>query len=168
MSITRVCLGSIRYKRLLGRLEQEPSKGALMLCTSNSALRMQMAESISASLKKTLKHIALSQVVSRYIGETEKNLTRLFTPAQKAGSLLFFDEADALFGLRAQNTEITNRSPADNPVVLRLLQLLDYCGLYLMALPDRNSHRKLLEARALATVLPPRRMHYTEMTKWPG
>lgn len=168
MSVTRVCLGSIRYKRLLGRLEQEPSKGALMLCTSNIALRMQMAESISANLKKTVKHIALSQVVSRYIGETEKNLTRLFTQSQKAGSLLFFDEADALFGLRTENIRLTHRWPTDNPVALRLLQLLDDCGLYLMALPGNISHRKLLEARALATVLPPRRMHYTEMTKWPG
>src|SRR5262249_45312047 len=44
--------------------------------------------------------IDLSRVVSKYIGETEKNLDAVFQDAQRAGALLFFDEADALFGQR--------------------------------------------------------------------
>jgi SpoVK/Ycf46/Vps4 family AAA+-type ATPase len=41
-------------------------------------------------------------VVSKYIGETEKNLSRLFTEAAASGAILFFDEADALFGKRSE------------------------------------------------------------------
>ena len=48
-----------------------------------------------------LIRIDLGQVVSKYIGETEKNLARLVDAAEKAGALLFFDEADALFGKRS-------------------------------------------------------------------
>jgi len=44
----------------------------------------------------------LTRVVSKYIGETEKNLSRLFKEAAASGAILFFDEADALFGERSE------------------------------------------------------------------
>jgi hypothetical protein len=60
------------------------------------------AEVIANDLKLNLYRIDLSAVVSKYIGETEKNLCRLFDGAEDGGVILFFDEADALFGKRSE------------------------------------------------------------------
>ncbi|MFZ0062338.1 MAG: ATP-binding protein, partial [Pyrinomonadaceae bacterium] len=60
------------------------------------------AEVIANELRLNLYRIDLSAVVSKYIGETEKNLRRLFDAAEDGGAILFFDEADALFGKRSE------------------------------------------------------------------
>jgi SpoVK/Ycf46/Vps4 family AAA+-type ATPase len=59
------------------------------------------AEMIARELRTRLYRVKFNQVVSKYIGETEKNLTRVFEAAQKNNWILFFDEADALFGKRS-------------------------------------------------------------------
>lgn len=59
------------------------------------------AEVIANELKLNLYRIDLSQVISKYIGETEKNLQKLFDAAEDGGAILFFDEADSLFGKRS-------------------------------------------------------------------
>jgi len=58
------------------------------------------AQVVAASLERLALVVDLGRVVSKYIGETEKNLTRVFDEAKHAGPVLFFDEADALFGKR--------------------------------------------------------------------
>jgi hypothetical protein len=60
------------------------------------------AEVIANELQLNLYRIDLSAVVNKYIGETEKNLRRLFDAAEGGGAILFFDEADALFGKRSE------------------------------------------------------------------
>ena len=60
------------------------------------------AEVIANALCLDLYRIDLSAVVSKYIGETEKNLRRLFDAAEDGGAILFFDEADSLFGKRSE------------------------------------------------------------------
>ena len=60
------------------------------------------AEIIAGELGLDLYKIDLSTVVSKYIGETEKNLARIFDEAETANAILFFDEADALFGKRSE------------------------------------------------------------------
>jgi hypothetical protein len=60
------------------------------------------AEVLAASLQLDLYRIDLSAVVDKYIGETEKNLRRLFDAAEDGGCILLFDEADALFGKRSE------------------------------------------------------------------
>lgn len=60
------------------------------------------AEVIAHELALDLYRIDLSQVVSKYIGETEKNLDRIFNAAEQSNAILFFDEADALFGKRSE------------------------------------------------------------------
>ncbi len=60
------------------------------------------AEAIAHELQLDLYKIDLSQVVSKYIGDTEKNLNRIFTAATNANPILFFDEADALIGKRSE------------------------------------------------------------------
>jgi SpoVK/Ycf46/Vps4 family AAA+-type ATPase len=58
------------------------------------------ADAIASELGQNLLRVDLSKVVSKYIGETEKNLARLFDAAEASAAILVFDEADALFGKR--------------------------------------------------------------------
>jgi SpoVK/Ycf46/Vps4 family AAA+-type ATPase len=64
--------------------------------------RTSAAQALATKLQLNLKRIDLSQVVSKYIDETEKNLTQIFDAAEGKDWLLFFDEADALFGKRTR------------------------------------------------------------------
>lgn len=72
----------------------------VLLVGLSSAQRQMAADTISDEAKRSVDMIDLSQVVSKYIGETEKNLDAVFAAASKKGWILFFDEADALFGKR--------------------------------------------------------------------
>ena len=67
------------------------------------------AEALADELELPLYRIDLSQVVNKYIGETEKNLRRLFDAADAADVILFFDEADALFGKRTEVKDAHDR-----------------------------------------------------------
>ncbi len=60
------------------------------------------AEALANQLRLNLFRIDLSTVVSKYIGETEKNLRKVFDAVEEGGGILFFDEADALFGKRTE------------------------------------------------------------------
>ena len=62
---------------------------------------LAVAQVLAAELRVDLYRVDLSAVVSKYIGETEKNLRRLFDSGETGGALLLFDEADALFGRRS-------------------------------------------------------------------
>jgi SpoVK/Ycf46/Vps4 family AAA+-type ATPase len=78
-------------------------KGVSALFVGSSGTGKTMAAEIIANeLGLDLYKIDLSGVVSKYIGETEKNLDRIFTTAENANAILFFDEADALFGKRSE------------------------------------------------------------------
>jgi hypothetical protein len=90
------------------------------------------AEVIARSLQLNLYRIDLSTVVSKYIGETEKNLRRLFDAAEDGGAILFFDEADALFGKRSEVKDSHDRYA--NIEINYLLQRLEsYSGLAILA-----------------------------------
>ncbi len=67
------------------------------------------AEVLARALELDLYKIDLSRVVSKYIGETEKNLDRVFSAARSANAILFFDEADALFGKRSEVRDAHDR-----------------------------------------------------------
>jgi AAA+ superfamily predicted ATPase len=86
------------------------------------------AEVLAAELKLDLYHIDLSQVISKYIGETEANLRRVFDAAEENGAILLFDEADSLFGVRSQVKDSHDRYA--NIEVSYLLQRMEsYRGL---------------------------------------
>jgi SpoVK/Ycf46/Vps4 family AAA+-type ATPase len=90
------------------------------------------AEVIANDLGLNLYRIDLSAVVNKYIGETEKNLRRLFDAAEEGGSILFFDEADALFGKRSEVKDSHDRYA--NIEINYLLQRLEsYRGLAILA-----------------------------------
>ena len=67
------------------------------------------AEAIAGALRMQLFGIDLAGVVSKYIGETEKNLRAIFEEADRADAVLFFDEADALFGKRSEVKDAHDR-----------------------------------------------------------
>ena len=89
------------------------------------------AEVIAAALRLNLYRIDLSAVVNKYIGETEKNLRRLFDAAEDSGAILCFDEADALFGKRSEVKDSHDRYA--NIEVNYLLQRIEsYRGLAIL------------------------------------
>jgi hypothetical protein len=89
------------------------------------------AEVLANELQLDLYRIDLSQVVSKYIGETEKNLRRVFEAAEKGGAVLLFDEADALFGKRSEVKDSHDRYA--NIEVSYLLQRMEaYRGLAIL------------------------------------
>jgi hypothetical protein len=99
-------------------------KGLTALFAGPSGTGKTMAADIIAGeLGLDLYKIDLSGVVSKYIGETEKNLERIFTTAEKANAILFFDEADALFGKRSEVRDSHDRYA--NVEVAYLLQKMD-------------------------------------------
>lgn len=90
------------------------------------------AEVIADALELDLYRIDLSSVVSKYIGETEKNLRKLFDAAEDSGAILFFDEADALFGKRSEVKDSHDRYA--NIEINYLLQRMEsYRGLAILA-----------------------------------
>jgi SpoVK/Ycf46/Vps4 family AAA+-type ATPase len=81
--------------------QRASEKSRLVLFVGSSAKAKTMAaEVIAGGLGVDLYRIDLKQVVNKYIGETEKNLGKLFDRAERANTVLLFDEADALFGKR--------------------------------------------------------------------
>ena len=104
---------------------------ALFAGVSGSGKTMA-AEVIANHLKLDLYRIDLSAVVSKYIGETEKNLRKLFDAAEDGGAILFFDEADALFGKRTEVKDSHDRYA--NIEINYLLQRMEsYGGLAILA-----------------------------------
>jgi len=89
------------------------------------------AEVLAGDLRLDLYRIDLSSVVSKYIGETEKNLRRVFDAAEESGAVLLFDEADALFGKRSEVKDSHDRYA--NIEVSYLLQRMEaYRGLAIL------------------------------------
>jgi SpoVK/Ycf46/Vps4 family AAA+-type ATPase len=95
------------------------------------------AEALAARLQLDLYAIDLAGVVSKWIGETEKNLRRVFDAAQRSGAVLFFDEADALFGKRTEVKDAHDRY-ANIEVDYLLQRMEDYRGVAILATNRRN------------------------------
>jgi SpoVK/Ycf46/Vps4 family AAA+-type ATPase len=104
---------------------------------------------IARDLDLDLYRIDLSGIVSKYIGETEKNLDRIFSAAQCSNAILFFDEADALFGKRSEVKNAHDRY-ANIEVAYLLQKIEEYEGVVILA---SNLSKNIDEAFS-------RRMHY--------
>jgi hypothetical protein len=96
------------------------------------------AEVLANDLDLDLYRIDLSQVVSKYIGETEKNLRRVFDAAERGGAILLFDEADALFGKRSEVKDSHDRY-ANIEVSYLLQQMEAYRGLAILTTNQRGA-----------------------------
>ena len=96
------------------------------------------AEVLAQEMRLDLYRIDLSAVVSKYIGETEKNLGRVFDAAETGGVILLFDEADAIFGKRSEVKDARDRHA--NMEVAYLLQRMEaYPGLSILTTNLKNS-----------------------------
>jgi len=113
--------------------------GISALFTGESGTGKTMAaEVIANDLGLSLYVIDLSAVVSKYIGETEKNLARVFDAAEDGGGILFFDECDALFGKRSEVKDSHDRYA--NIEINYLLQRIEaYSGLAILATNMKNA-----------------------------
>ena len=110
-----------------------PSTGVVALFAGPSGTGKTLAaEVVAGDLGLDLYKVDLSSVVSKYIGETEKNLERIFDAAAAGDLVLFFDEADALFGKRSEVSDAHDRYA--NIEVAYLLQRLEaYDGMVVLA-----------------------------------
>lgn len=110
-----------------------PSRGVTVLFAGPPGTGKTMAaEVISNELGLDLYKIDLSTVISKYIGETEKNLEQIFIEAESSNAILFFDEADALFGKRSEVRDSHDRYA--NIEISYLLQRMEaYDGVTILA-----------------------------------
>jgi len=114
-------------------------RGISALFSGSSGTGKTMAAEIMAgALNLDLYRIDLSSVVSKYIGETEKNLARVFDEAENGNVILFFDEADALFGKRSEVKDAHDRY-ANIEINYLLQRMEDYQGLAILATNMRQS-----------------------------
>jgi AAA+ superfamily predicted ATPase len=108
-------------------------KGVNVLFAGQSGTGKTMAAEIIASdLELELYKVDLSSLVSKYIGETEKNLDAIFTAAREANAILFFDEADAIFGKRSEVKDAHDRY-ANIEVGYLLQKMEEYDGVVILA-----------------------------------
>ncbi len=113
--------------------------GVSALFAGPSGTGKTMASEVLANeLQLDLYRIDLSQVVSKYIGETEKNLRRVFDAAEGGGAILLFDEADALFGKRSEVKDSHDRY-ANIEVSYLLQRMEDYRGLAILTTNRKSS-----------------------------
>jgi hypothetical protein len=141
------------------RFPTVPSVGIVALFAGPSGTGKTLAaEVVAGELGLDLYKVDLSSVVSKYIGETEKNLERIFGAAAAGDMVLFFDEADALFGKRSEVSDAHDRYA--NIEVAYLLQRLEaYDGLVVLATNlQRNIDQAFLRRISVAIdfVLPER------------
>jgi SpoVK/Ycf46/Vps4 family AAA+-type ATPase len=93
---------------------------------------------LGKQFNKDVYRIDLSQVVSKYIGETEKNLEKIFTKAENKNWILFFDEADSLFGKRSSISSAHDKY-ANQEVSYLLQRIEDFPGLIVLASNFKNN-----------------------------
>lgn len=132
-------------------------KGLNVLFAGPSGTGKTMAaEVIASELGLDLFKIDLSTVVSKYVGETEKNLERIFRAAHNSNAVLFFDEADALFGKRSEVRDAHDRY-ANVEISYLLQKMEEYDGLVILT---SNLNKNMDEAFV-------RRMHFTVEFPYP-
>ena len=137
-------VAQVRYRTLVHetwKLGPEGSRGlgiAALFSGPSGTGKTLAAEVLARALDLDLYRIDLSAIVSKYIGETEKNLARIFDAAEAGGAVLLFDEADALFGKRSEVKDSHDRYA--NIEVGYLLQRMEaYRGLALLTTNLRDS-----------------------------
>jgi SpoVK/Ycf46/Vps4 family AAA+-type ATPase len=118
-----------------GIFPQRTSRGlgiSALFAGKSGTGKTMAAEVLASELSLNLYRIDLSQVVSKYIGETEKSLRRIFEAAEEGGAILLFDEADALFGKRTEVKDSHDRY-ADIELDYLLRRMENFRGLSILS-----------------------------------
>jgi SpoVK/Ycf46/Vps4 family AAA+-type ATPase len=159
----REVAAAIKHRKLVysdwGMAQRFPDGGGLkVLFSGASGTGKTMTASVLAQdLGLDLFRIDLSGIVSKYIGETEKNLDEIFRAARSSNAILFFDEADALFGKRSEVKDAHDRY-ANIEVAYLLQKMEEYDGVVILA---SNLSKNIDQAFS-------RRMHYSIEFPRPG
>jgi SpoVK/Ycf46/Vps4 family AAA+-type ATPase len=111
----------------------KPLRKGVVLFTGRSKVRKEIAANfIASNLGSEVHEVNLCALTAKYIGETEKNLERVFHAASNADAVLFFDEADALFGKRTDVKDSHDRY-ANLEISYLLQRIEDYPGTVILA-----------------------------------
>lgn len=131
--LNRIRLRSRLYSEMKFGRSLAERKGLLVLFAGSSGTGKTMSAELLASEEGVdLYKVDLSAIVSKWVGETEKNLNRVFAEAEDSNALLFFDECDALFGQRGEIREAKDRW-ANLEVNYLLQRVEEYSGVVIMA-----------------------------------
>ena len=128
---------------------KRPSVAVVVLSGSTPLRRNKAAELVAEELQLDRAKVNLASVVSRQVGETEKNINRVFDEAERSGSILFFDGADALFG--------TGRAGASHSTAAGAAHLLqrieDHTGLVILTTNGKSRIDQALSRQAKVSVM---------------
>jgi SpoVK/Ycf46/Vps4 family AAA+-type ATPase len=101
------------------------------------------AQRTAKELGRDVQRVDLAAVVSKYLRETEKNLLKIFDTAKESGAVLFFDEAEALFGKRTSVSDAHDRyADLERPYLLQLIE--NYPGTVILASVESDQVDRLL------------------------
>jgi SpoVK/Ycf46/Vps4 family AAA+-type ATPase len=170
--LREVCSRVVHRHRVLGEWgfarKLSLGKGVNALFAGPSGTGKTMASEIIANeLELDLYKIDLSGVISKYIGETEKNLDRVFSAAEDANAILFFDEADALFGKRSEVRDSHDRY-ANIEISYLLQKMEEYEGLAILATNLRGNLDESFTRRLAFTIHFPFPDELSRLRIWRG
>ncbi len=136
-----------------GVLDHQPQ---MYLLTGTPAAQARLgAEELARERNTRIYHLDLSRIASKFLAETEKNLDRALIDAKSSGAILFFDEADALFGKRSDVRD-SHDSYANQEIGFLLQRLERYSGTVVMATASTKPPRlPLSRMRVITTRWPP-------------
>ena len=127
-----------KTENLLMRKRPKRIKGFCSLFFGTGTAKKTAAALLGKTYDKPVYRIGLSKIISKYIGETEKNLDKLFSKAEDKGWILFFDEADALFSKRT-NVKDSHDRYANMEINYLLKKIQEHPGLVILAANLKNN-----------------------------
>lgn len=139
-------------RRAKTRRSRTSSVAVVVLSGSTPLRRNKAAELVAEELQLDLLKVNLSSVVSRLVGETEKNINRVFDEAERSGSILFFDGSDALFGTHRPAKR--GEDHYANAGAAHLLQRIeDHTGLVILTTNGKSRIDRALSRQARVSVM---------------
>src|SRR4051812_11404633 len=140
----------VRVRALAAQLRRAGKHKPLLLSGRSAAVA---ANANARGLGLDLYRVDLSAVVSKFIGDTEKNLKRIFEEAEASGSVLLFDEADALFGKRTDVKDAHDRF-ANLEAAYLLQRIEQFRGLVILATRSQRPLPAALRRRLVVELFP--------------
>jgi hypothetical protein len=121
-----------KFRKVAARVRRRGRRTCVLIIGGNKRIRSAAARFIASRHGLNLYCVDLAAVVSKFLGETEKNLRHLFDLAEDSGAILFFDEADALCGKRSEVKDSHDRYANQN-IAWLLKRLERHKGLVILA-----------------------------------